>query len=249
LKRIAKADAEAALIKAQSEIQITDLHRRAMRRFISEEAVRQQNMEQITEKAVPLLSDGAKPESMSDGWISNFFDKARIVSDGEMQMLWAAVLAGEASGPGRFSRRTVNRLADVDKQDAELFQTLCRFGWLLGGVFTPLVFNVEAAIYVNNGLNFGNLTHLESIDLIQFSNLSNYSRTGFPRTFNARYCGKPLTLTMPNEGENTLGIGLVLLTQVGQELATVCKVPGVPGFREYVMERWKQYSPIDGFRA
>jgi hypothetical protein len=41
IERVAKAQAKADLIKAQSEIQITDLHRRAMHRFVEEEAQRQ----------------------------------------------------------------------------------------------------------------------------------------------------------------------------------------------------------------
>jgi len=52
IKRAAKAEAEANLIKADSEIKITDLHRRAMHRFVEEEANRQENMETITEKAI-----------------------------------------------------------------------------------------------------------------------------------------------------------------------------------------------------
>ena len=48
IKRVAKAKAEAARIEAQSEIEITDLHRRAARRWIEEEAQRQKNMEDIT---------------------------------------------------------------------------------------------------------------------------------------------------------------------------------------------------------
>ncbi|MGT0150150.1 hypothetical protein ACT691_14130 [Vibrio metschnikovii] len=44
IKRITKAEAEANLIKAESEIQITDMHRRAMHRFVEEEAKRQENM-------------------------------------------------------------------------------------------------------------------------------------------------------------------------------------------------------------
>ena len=44
IKRVAKADAEAAVIKAEAAIQITDLHRRAGYRFIEEEAQRQMNM-------------------------------------------------------------------------------------------------------------------------------------------------------------------------------------------------------------
>ena len=52
IKRVAKAEAEASLIKAKAEIEITDLHRRAMHRFVEEEAKRQENMETITEKGI-----------------------------------------------------------------------------------------------------------------------------------------------------------------------------------------------------
>jgi hypothetical protein len=240
--RVAKADAEAAIIKAQADIQITDLHRRAMHRFIEEEAKRQQNIEEITQKAIPQLKEGSDPNEMEDDWVTNFFDKSRIVSDGEMQELWASVLAGEANAPGTYSKRTVNFLGDLDKKDAELFQALCSFGWLIGK-FTPLIFDSEAIIYNDRGLNFDALTHLDSIGLIHFNLISDYQRTGLPKTFKVLYCGQPLALTMENESDNRLTIGKILLTKVGEELVTVCKVPGVYGFVDYVKEQWKQYLP------
>ena len=80
IKRVAKAEAEATLIKAEAAIQITDLHRRAGYRFIEEEAHRQMNMEGITTKALPQLNDEeAKPDSIENDWLVNFFDKSRIV--------------------------------------------------------------------------------------------------------------------------------------------------------------------------
>jgi hypothetical protein len=84
IKRVAKAETEAAIIKAQGEIQITDLHRRAMHRFVEEEARNQKNIEDITAKALPQLSDTSNPNAMDNDWITNFFEKSRIVSDGEM---------------------------------------------------------------------------------------------------------------------------------------------------------------------
>ncbi len=118
IKRIAKAEAEASLIQAEGEIQVTDLHRRAMHRFIEEEAKKQDNIEQITYQALPQLDQKSKPESIEDDWITNFFDKCRIVSDKEMQSLWSRVLSGEANAPGSYSKRTVNFLSDLDKSDA-----------------------------------------------------------------------------------------------------------------------------------
>ena len=108
IKRVAKAQAEAEKIKAQTDIEITDLHRRAVHRWIEEEAKRQKNMEDIIAKAVPQLNEDSKPDAMEDDWIANFFDKCRIVSDNEMQILWSQVLAGEANVPGTYSKRTVN---------------------------------------------------------------------------------------------------------------------------------------------
>ncbi len=50
-----------------------------------------------------------------------------MISDEQMQALWAKILAGEANGPGRFSKKTVNIVASLDKSDAEAFTTLCGF--------------------------------------------------------------------------------------------------------------------------
>lgn len=242
IERVAKAHAKADLIKAKAEIEITDLHRRAMHRFVEEEAQRQHNMESITEKALPQLAETSDPNKMDDDWVTNFFDKSRIISDNEMQEIWAKVLAGEANAPGTYSKRTVNFLSDLDKRDAELFQNLCSFGWVVGG-FTPLIFDVQADIYNQKGINFNTLTHLDSIGLVQFQSLSGFKRTGLPKSFSVFYCGRPTILHMPKDAGNDLPIGKLLLTQVGQELVPVCNSPGVNGFEDYVKEQWKQFLP------
>lgn len=245
ITRVAKAEAEAGLIKAKSEIEITDLHRRAMRRFVEEEANRQENMEEITRKSLPHLAEDSNPEGMEDDWVTNFFDKSRIVSDEEMQSIWAQVLAGEANIPGSFSKRTVNLLGDLDKRDAELFQTLCRFGWMFGK-FTPLLFDTQDEIYNDLGINFGSLSHLDSLGLIQLNSVTGFSRRRLPKNFTVSYFGQVLPLTMSKETDNTLSIGKVLLTQAGQELARIVRVPGVEGFYDYVREKWKEHVLSDG---
>ena len=128
IKNVTKAEAVAAKIKAESEIEITDLQWRAERRRLEEDTRHQKNMEDVTAQAEPHLNEDANPDGMDNDWIANFFDKVRIVSDNEMQSLWARVLAGEANVPGTYSKRTVNLLSDFDKSDAELFTKLCGFG-------------------------------------------------------------------------------------------------------------------------
>jgi hypothetical protein len=151
--RVAKAEAEAELIHAKAQIQVTDLQRRAMHRFLLEEAKKQSNIESITAKALRLLEAKSSPQDVEDDWITNFFEKSRIVSDIDMQKLWAHVLAGEANVPGSFSKRTVNLLSDLDKRDADLFTNLCGFVWIIRNT-TQLVFDVGLDIYNRFKLHF-----------------------------------------------------------------------------------------------
>ena len=241
IKQVAKAKAEAARIEAQSEIEISDLYRRAARRWIDEEAQRQKNMEGITAKALPQLDENAKPESIEDDWIVNFFDKSRIVSDNEMQDLWSRVLAGEATAPGTYSKRTVNFLSDLEKTEAELFTKLCGFIWEIGDRVTPLVFDHTAKIYTRTGIDFESLAHLESIGLIQYADAGPYQLIDQSDRCLMVYYGRPITLEVPKV--KGIAVGRTILTSIGRELVPICGSKPVDGFWEYVMDKWKIYSP------
>ena len=239
IKRIAHADAEAGIIRAQGEIEISDLQRRAMHRFIAEEAKKQENIESITSQAIPLLEDKSDPQRMNDDWIANFFDKCRIVSDEEMQRLWSKVLAGEANSPGTFTKRTVNFLGSLDKVDASLFTKLCGFGWQLGDV-AILIYDENDSVYANAGIHFGVLSHLDDIGLISFETLTGFKRMGLPKRALVGYHGEPIVVEFEKDTANELETGKVLLTQVGQQMARICGSERVPQFLDYVLDRWSK---------
>lgn len=241
MKRVAKAEADIAIIHAQTEIQITGLQRRAMQRFIEEETRHQQNIEDITAQAVPQLNEGSEPEAMEDDWISNFFEKSRIVSDKEMQGLWARVLAGEANAPASYSKRTVNFLSDLDKSDARMFAALLGFTVIIGEP-TPVVFDSGDAIYNSAGVNFSTLNHLESIGLINFASIGGYKKIGLPESFFVTYFGTPILMKIRNEPRN-LETGSVLLTSIGQELARIVDARPVDEFFVYLTDKWKAHMP------
>ena len=245
ITRVAKAEAKANLIKAESEIQTTELHHRAMYRFVEEEAKRQSNIENIISKALLQLDDNGDPSQIEDDWIANFFDKCRIVSDDEMQNLWSRVLSGEANVPGTYSKRTVNFLSDLDKAEAKLFSDLCGFGWMMFEDFISLVFDYQADIYNNKEITFNSLIHLESIGLIQFNSLSGFATQSLPQKISVSYYGQVLELSFAKETDNKLEVGKVLLTKIGQELAPICESKPVDGFMDYVKDKWKNHLPED----
>jgi Protein of unknown function (DUF2806) len=245
--RVAKAEAKASHIRAKAEIEVKSLERRATRRFIAEEAKKQANMEQIIRDALPLLEEKAEPENVDDDWITNLFEKARIISDEEMQRLWSMILAGEANSPGTFSRGTVNLLSNLDKTDAQLFTNLCALVWTLGAppaIPIPLVADQRAKIYNDHGVNFGVLSHLESLGLIRFDVLQGFVMENQPGSIQASYFGKTLALALPNSQTNTLRVGQVLLTRAGIQLARICTASPVEGLFDYVREYWQNLSYI-----
>jgi hypothetical protein len=237
--RIARAEAEAERIRAEGQIQISDLQRRAFYRWLDEEARKQRNIEDITRQALPQVKDEAQPDKVEDDWIANFFDKCRLISDSQMQQLWSRLLAGEANASGTYSKRTVNFLSSLDKTDAALFTELCLFCWWVGDS-VPLVLDVRSEVYRRHGITFVSLSHLDSIGLIQFGNLTGFVRMDLPKTISTLYYGQRVDLEFPKESDNQLEIGKVLLTRIGHELAPVCGSEPDQDFFNSIVNHWKQ---------
>ena len=210
---------------------------RALGRFLSEETKKQDNIESITSKALPLLEESSKPQEINDDWITNFFDKCRLVSDNEMQNLWAKVIAGEANTPGRYSKRTVNFVGSLDQSDATIFTSLIGFGWLIGNI-VPLIYGIDSSIYSEYGITFDVITHLDDIGLLSFESLAGYRRVGFEKKIQIFYYGTPINIEFQNNDNNDLDIGKVILTKIGQELAPICGSKPVQGFLDYVVNQW-----------
>ena len=246
IRRVANANADAAIIEASAKIKIDDLQRRALQRFISEEARKQKNIESIVDKALPQIHDSADPQEMDDDWIANFFDKCRFFSDEQMQILWSKILAGEANNAGRFSKRTVNLLSSFDKRDAELFRTVCSFIWYLDGEPLPLIYGVlhgATAIYIKAGLNHQYLRHLETIGLIGYeANMGMIGKFKLPEFIELTDRHSKIEIKLPSKENNILDVGLVRLTQTGKEMASLIDYKPHEGFREFLLHKWRHYQ-------
>jgi len=203
IRRVAKAEAEAEIIKEQAQIEITDLHRRALIRFVTEEAKKQNNIESITEKAIPQLNDSSNPQGMEDD----------------------------------YSKRTVNSLGSLDKGDAQLFTKLCSFVCSID-IPTPLIFDENASIYNDQQINFSTLTHLDDIGLISFNTVSGIKRVGFQKETYISYYDTTLKAEFTNPDNNELGVGKVIFTNIGEELARICSSESIDGFLNYAIDKW-----------
>lgn len=241
IKRVANAEADAEMIKVKTEIKISELHQRAINRFVVEEALKQSNIENITRKALPSLNSSAQPNNIDKDWLVDFFDKSRLISNEGMQDLWSQILAGEANTPGTYSKRTIHLMATLDKSDAEIFMRLCSFVWGIGSPI-PLIFDSQNEIYNNYGINFKSLKHLDTIGLISFESLAGYERKGFNKNTNVNYIEELITLEFPNESNNNLNVGKAIFTDAGLQLFTICKPEKIEKFTEYVITEWDKVN-------
>ena len=249
--RVARAEAKADLIRAESEIEIAELRFRALHRFVAEESRNQLNMEDIVRMALRHVEDGASPENMDDDWITNFFEKSRIVSDEDMQELWARVLAGEANNPGNFSRKTINILHDMDKQSAELFRTLCGYVWNIHSQNHLVVFvqGPPENIYASQGITLQRLIDLQSLGLVDVDYTDGFLRPHLPGTFNASYSGRSVALSLSTSAKGNLRIGGVTVTASGGQLASICGAKPAAGFFEFVCSKWKSDPSVESVRV
>ena len=92
-----------------------------------------------------------------------------------------------------------------------------------------------------HNLEFDKLRHLVDIGVLNFDpGHGVYLKTEYPKIIKIYYNQTPYNLEFQNEEDNTFEVGQVLLTQIGQELARITKPKPIPGFEEYVFEKWSE---------
>lgn len=237
IRRRAKAEADTQLILAVGQIEVDALQRRAFERLVHQEARRQANIESITAQAAISIPPTANAEALNEDWLAHFFKQCDTVSDLEMQSLWSKLLAGEATTPGTYSRRTVDLVSTLDKSDASLFTAFGEFVWMFGEP-SPLIYELNDEIYKAKGITFESLKHLDSIGLISFESLAGYNRSGFAKHGIAFYFDRPTLLEFPADEGNQIVVGHALLTSVGKQLMAICASERNEPFYQYVIRRW-----------
>lgn len=84
------------------------------------------NQQDILYESMKYLDDNAKPEAIDDDWLVNFMEKAGNVSNKDIQLIFAKILAEEANKQGTISRNLINIIAMMDYELANAFRELIK---------------------------------------------------------------------------------------------------------------------------
>lgn len=244
IKKIAKANAAANKIDALSKIEISEMEERTLKRILHEETKKQNNAENIIKSACEGLNANSDPSTIDEDWISHFFEKCKIVSNSQMQRIWGKLLSAEANKPGSVSKKTIELVATLDKNDAQLFTNLCSFVVSDGiGQLLPFILSTEKSIYTSMGINFESLTHLAYLGLISFNSLSGFNYTSQSQELVLFYCGRLIKFIFKNSN-TPLHIGSALLTKAGKELAPLSGSRPNEEILKYFISEWNEKNII-----
>ncbi len=113
---------DGALIQPDKQVSIEE---RAIKRERINHLRKQQNIENIIQKALQYCSDSEVTDRADKDWFNSFIELAEDVSNKTMQDLWAKILAGEITSPGSFSLKSLKAFRTMSINEAKLLAKAC----------------------------------------------------------------------------------------------------------------------------
>ena len=192
-------------------------------------------------------------------WLEYFFTKGVMIRETLLQDTMAKALTYEGITPGRFDHRDIDILVAISVEDWKTFTAICSFACFIEGRATPIVFDLEDAIYEQAGLSDELLDGLIAAGLITQGGTGDYYTLDLPTQgarvtyfdedeFIVRPLSEPIpreylgtTHTRPHPLDERISVGLVDFTRAGRVLGFLTSSSEVDGFTEYLRCRWDEY--------
>lgn len=237
-----KALNEAEKIKLIGKYELIELEDKLINQTNFINLKKAKNFNSIVNKSEEFIEESAKPAYIEHDWIVKFFESASLVSDEAMQHVWARILAGEANNPGSFSRRTIRIVSEMAKDEAHIFENVCRFCINFpDGLVIPVVSGMSFCdekfrnIYEENGLLHNHVTTLENIGLVM--------QHGGPVTgnYSMKYFGREIKVH--DIYKDRMNVGGTKFTQSGSELQKICNSTPAKGFYEFLLSTFGSLPP------
>ena len=272
IKIIAEAQAEARRMLVAPESTVhgeIEFSETVSQRIQFQEEKRQRNIEAVvTKAALELEGKDVDDHEPDHDWTARFFNDVQDVSSEEMQQLWGRILAGEVERPGNTSFRTMSILKNLDRGTALLFRRLCsarmtpQIGLWGGGLErsgNEFVLSLGGRAAGNSlekyGLSYNILNRLNEHGLI----IPEYDSQLLHKILDSGLGRSPRWTSMAHgfqghswvlvpidqrQGEQTIELSVILLTNSGMELAKVVDVEAMPEYQEAVADFFEK----KGFR-
>lgn len=229
IKRIADANAYASSVQSKEEFKqglrdsLLEYTKRSM--LSIRESKQIDNLLNILNFAGQelLAIDKINDTPVSLEWSSRFFDYAQNIYDEEAQTIWAKILAQETATPGKFFKRTLDVLHNIEPFEAKWFAELCQF--VLDDTF------IYQDIIHSNFFEFSKLQSMVDCGLLNAQKCAiNFDNTVDTINFKSHYLKRgisqlqPSNISMSGFALTDAGNQLYKITQVSSNLEFVKKI-------------------------
>ena len=262
----AQADARAVLVSPDATVQgQLDFGTAVTQRIQFQEQKRLSNIATVLGHAVQDLGDReVQDHEVDHDWTARFFTDVQDVSSEEMQQLWAKILAGEVQRLGSTSFRTLSILKNLDRGTARLFRGLCsarmtpQIGLGGGGVEragNEFILSLDGRAANNSlkeyGLSYTTLNRLNEHGLIvpEYDSELQHMVTDAGLDKSPRWIsiahgfqGRNWVLTPidQRQGDQTIKLHVILLTNAATELARVVDIEPMLEYEQAVADFFEQ---------
>ncbi len=199
------------------------LVQRAGNRLLYQEAIKQDNIENIINYAYEELKqeENITSEPVDEDWTIRFFNCVEDISNEEMQKIWAKILAGEIKQPNTFSLRTLNIMKNLSQKEAKLFQKLSGFVFFnFGGMYFIISSGNLLSKY---NLAYSELLELEECGLIVINHSTvlglDFENTIQEKMFNNKILG--LFTKSDEQIKKDINLRVYKITQAGVDLYNI----------------------------
>ena len=145
--------------------------------FSAVEVVKCRNILRIAEIADRLHSTHSVEEcEFSLEWFYRFFEAASMVSDEDMQAIWAKILSEESNNKGTYSFRFIESMKLLSQYEAETFSKLAKLTLLEpdGNLYIYAPSDSQIEIYEKFGINDYDFLLMEECGLINMGVTQNH---------------------------------------------------------------------------
>lgn len=203
------------------------------------------NQGKIAEIAVENAKEGtdfSEESKVDEEWFDRFMDAAAHVSSEEMQEIWGRILAREFENPGATPKSMIRILSEISPECAEAFIKITNMKVLLVSFknqkmiesvwiyVIPFTHNNE--YMVSLGLSFHVMNELESLGLIRFDNIAEYTfnKNSEAEKYLTYLNGK--TLLLKDNNISNICTGNVMLTTAGMALRDIIPSIKIEGYED-----------------
>lgn len=205
-------------------------------------------------------------EEIDDDWFAYWHERSKLVSDKDLQGVWAKILNTELNSQGSVSKKTLEYLSIAEKLELEMFSNLSQFEVCISGnTYQPIILDHlfdsnfkhlertpenASAVHAHRRPDIYNGIDLEYLEDIGLIKINRTETEKINQIKQVSYFSKPIAIKELTN-KQTLWLGSITYSKIGAELAESIRNNNSPikGFMEFLMEKWKHFIDYSRMKA